>query len=87
MEFGFEPKLFQETEYYCQYIFEFENGYGACLNKNSANYIYDKELYEIYVMENNVVDTSDKYQEFRGYKTKEEIIEILKKINFFKKAK
>lgn len=87
MEFGFEPKLFKQTMNFIQYIFEFENGYGVCLNKNKSFYNYNEELYEIYIMKNNVVDTSEKYQDFKGYKTKEEVIEILKKINSFKKVK
>ena len=85
-DFKFTPKRFSETQQLIQYIFTFENNYGAIVNENSTIYNYNEPLFEIYVMKKDNIQI-DGYQQYAGYKTQQEVIDILTEINKFKKVK
>lgn len=85
-DFKFTPKRFSETQQLIQYIFVFDNNYGAIVNENSSIYNYNEPLFELYVMKKDKVQIDD-YQQYAGYKTQQEIIDILTEISEFKKVK
>ena len=65
-----------------QYIFKFDNGYGASVIKHYGSYGYDADLWEMAVLDSygelcyNTPITND----VLGYLTEEEVRETLKKI-------
>ena len=85
-DFKFTLKRFSETQQLIQYIFAFDNNYGAIVNENSSFYNYNEPLFELYVMKKDKVQIDD-YQQYAGYKTQQEIIDILTEISEFKKVK
>lgn len=85
-DFKFTPKRFSETQQLIQYIFAFDNNYGAIVNENSTIYSYNEPLFELYVIKKDTVQI-DGYQQYAGYKTQEEVIDILTEISKFKKVK
>lgn len=88
---GFEDYLVRRTETKdmggVQYLFRFNNYYGASVIKNRYSYGSDKDLWELAVV--NFRDGNDKYvidyytpitNDIKGYLTDEEVVECLNKI-------
>ena len=63
-DFKFTPKRFSETQQLIQYIFAFDNNYGAIVNENSSIYNYNEPLFELYVMKKDKVQIDDYQQHY-----------------------
>ena len=74
-----------------QWIFRFENGYGASVIKNLGSYGYDDDLFEIITV--HYIDGPDFYELCHiikeipspmGYLTNEQVMQCLQKIKDYK---
>lgn len=84
---GFENYLLKEVERRggIQYVFKFENNYGASVIKNPGSYGYGMDLWELGVLwfTGEYYDLhygTDITDDVLGYLTNEEVLEILKRI-------
>ena len=74
-----------------QWIFRFDNGYGASVIKNLGSWGYDDDLFELYTI--HFTDTVDFYNLCHiideipspmGYLTNEQVMQCLQKIKDYK---
>lgn len=70
-----------------QYIFKFENGYGASVVKFDFSYGVDEDLWELAVLKDGGLhyDNPVADGDVRGYLTDEEVEKLLEEIKDFKK--
>ena len=89
---GFEKYLYEATketlshkENY-QYIFKFDNGYGASVIKNIMSYGHAKDLFELAVIEFideftwKICCSTDITDDVIGYLTNDEVLDLLERI-------
>ena len=73
-----------------QYIFKFENKYGASVVKNIYSYGYDNDLWELAIIKFNndesfeIIYDSELSDDVLGYLTDEKVVEYLKQIKELK---
>lgn len=80
---GFESYL---DHSHVSYLFRFENGYGASVIKNRSSYGYEKDLWELAVIQFNddgiwdICYTTEITSDVIGYLTDEDVRKLLEKI-------
>lgn len=69
-----------------QYIFEFDNGYGASVIKTEHSYGSEDDLWELAVLKNGGIDYENPVADgdVRGYLTDGEVNNLLRQIKQFK---
>lgn len=94
IEEGLKPYLVMEknlnTVYY-QWLFKFENGYGASIIKRAGSYGFEQDLFELASIKWHedkweLCSLSNEY-EVKGYLTNEEVMKILFKIKKLRKKR
>ena len=70
-----------------QYVFEFENGYGASVIKHEYSYGSGEDLWELAVLKDGEIHYKNPVAngDVVGYLTDEEVNKLLKQIEQFKK--
>lgn len=79
------PRWIGDSEY-VQYLYKFENGYGASVVKGNGTYGFDADMWELAVIKwdsdnkwDITYDTPITY-DVLGYLTVEDVLELLKRI-------
>ena len=79
-------KILETEPFNYQWIFKFENGYGASVVKHFGSYGFDEDLFELGVIEfhgygcHNLTYDTPITDDVIGYLTNDEVLEYLEKI-------